>query len=196
MKTTPIYILLIIFFLNFDLVWGLTIPLPRQYHLWQIQYSFTDIDKSNFQSISLAYYLNSDKVYLNSDKVYRKNVRNSLLLTHRLRLNIGLTKVLAEADYDLGLNFANLSPLHILPYITLGTNIYSFAYGGGLDLKYMANRQLFIVGSLNYRTTEKLFGHTDAQQWYQSGYGVKLGVEIFLYTTGALPKDYDKYNDY
>lgn len=187
MKTTPIYILLIIFFLNFDLAWGVIIPLKRQYHLLQTQYCVSDLNKSNYQSISLSY-------YLNAEEIYHQNKRNSLLLTHRVRLNIGLTNVLAEADYDLGLNFANLSPLYIMPYITLGTNIYSFAYGGGLDLKYMANRELFIVGSLNYRTTEKLFGHTNAQQWYQSGHSVKLGIEFFLFTSKAPPKiNYDDY---
>lgn len=176
MKTTPIYILLIIFFLNFDLAWGLDdedsdcrITLKPKPHYLQTLYSVINTNNEIFHSINIGY-------YLNSDDFIKVNMQETIFPIHRIRLNIGLSKVLAEVDYDLGIYITNPGTLHIMPYVTLGTNIYSFGYGGGLDIVIPTRSRFAIVGNLNYRATEKLFGHTDAQQWYQSGFGAKLGI--------------------
>lgn len=177
MKTTPIYILLIIFFLNFDLAWGQEEigcfeRQPWAPHLIQIQYNVMN-NKEIFHSINIAYYLNSAFLY----DSFRYN---SLIPTHKLRLNLGLSKVLAEFDYEIGLFFKVSSNFYIMPYLSAGSSIYNYTYGAGTELNYKTKAGVFITGTFHYRASQKLFGQTNAEQWYQSGFGGKIGITGFL----------------
>lgn len=189
MKTTPIYILLLIFFLNFDLAWGTLVDVKQTPHLVQSMYSLNNSDNEYFHSLNVALFLNSEQYLI----TFRKK---DIIPLHRLRLNIGLSKVLTELDYDFGLDLKISKQIDIMPYVTLGTNIYSVGYGGGIDINISTKSRFFITGNLNYRTIEKLFGHTDAQQWYQSGFGAKIGVGFIISTYEDPPVNFYQYDDY
>lgn len=180
MKTTPIYIFLIIFFLNFDLTWGI-LPAPYNSNLLQVEYANRHFDNKYFSSINFALLLNTTKFIRRDDT------------SHKLRLNIGLSQTLAELDYELGKEFEVFRSTTILPYISVGTSIYAISYGVGIDIDYMFNKKWGIVANINYRANEKLLGYTHNSQWYQSGLGIKLGIEYFYAIKIIYPNNGDDY---
>lgn len=185
MKTTPIYILLLIFFLNFNLAFGLGGNI-RDYYIWQGLYSVNKIDDSYLHSFDITYNLGQE----------------GYSSPHRLRLNLGVNKVYAQLNYEFG-KYINISKeFKALPYLTLGTNIYSIYYGAGIDFKYQIHlnsvkyidqnkwteirtNSWSLVTNINYNFYERLFGNTNAKQWYQKGLGLKIGIEYNLDVPGA-----------
>lgn len=180
MKTTPIYILILAFFLNFDLAWGQPSPLElcglgyegKLYS--QLLLSGNKNQDDYFNSLNYVIFLN--------EIPGGKFLRNNPIGIHRLRFNIGLSKILTELDYEVGFHSNLYKNVFLMPYFSLGTSIYSLGYGGGVDLNFISNDSFIISSNINYRNSTKLMGNTDAYQWYQSGFGAKLGVSFVLAT--------------